>query len=83
LKEKHYILLKTFLLCNTLGLYRTSHPVKSSGKFSKSRLSGNRTFSFMDARLSKFLRMIIKKKEYQKNSKFFMFVYFLKREVSI
>ena len=34
-----------------VGLYRTSRPVWKSGKFSKSGLSGNRTFSFPDAEL--------------------------------
>jgi hypothetical protein len=33
----------------TLGLYRTSRPVRKSGNFSKSGLSGNGTFSFPDA----------------------------------
>ena len=31
-----------------VGLYWTSHPIRESGKFSKSGLSGNRTFSFLD-----------------------------------
>ena len=34
-----------------LGLYQTSRPVRMSGKFSKSGLSGNRTFSFANAGL--------------------------------
>ena len=34
-----------------VGLYRTSRPVRKSGKFSKSGLSGHRTFSFPDAGL--------------------------------
>jgi hypothetical protein len=33
-----------------VGLYRTSRPVRKSGKFSKSGLSGNWTFSLPDAR---------------------------------
>ena len=37
-------------LSTNVGLYRTSHPVWKSRKFSKSGLSGNRTFSFPDAR---------------------------------
>ena len=40
-----------FYIPYTLGLYRTSRPVRKSGKFSKSGLSRNRTFSFPDARL--------------------------------
>ena len=39
------------LIQNVVGLYRTSRPVRKSGKFSKSGLSGNRTFSFPDAGL--------------------------------
>ena len=34
-----------------VGLYQTSRPVWKSGKFSKSGLSGNRTFSILDTRL--------------------------------
>ena len=34
-----------------VGLYRTSDLVRKSGKFSKSGLLGNRTFSFPDAGL--------------------------------
>ena len=36
-----------------LGLYRTSRLVRNSGKFSKSGLSGNRTFSLLDSGLLK------------------------------
>ena len=41
-----------------LGLYRTSRPVRKSGKFSKSGLSKNRrTFSFPDAGLLTLLKI--------------------------
>ena len=40
-----------------LRLYRTSRPVWKSGKFSKSGLSGNRTFSFPHARLLTLLKI--------------------------
>ena len=50
-----------------LGLYRTSRPVRKSGKFSKSGLSGNWTFSLPDARLLTLLKIEKKK------SKFYFF----------
>ena len=40
-----------------IGLYRTSPPVQKSGKFPKSGLSGNRTFSFPDAGILKLLKI--------------------------
>ena len=40
-----------------IGLYRTSHPVWKSGKFLKSGLSGNRTFSLPDAGLLTLLKI--------------------------
>jgi hypothetical protein len=40
-----------------LGLYRTSGPVRKSGKLTKSGLSGNRTFSFPDAGLLTLLKI--------------------------
>jgi hypothetical protein len=36
-----------------VGLYRTSRPVRKSGKFAKSGLSGNQTFSYPDTGLLK------------------------------
>ena len=39
-----------------LKLYRTSRPVRKSTKFSKSGLSGNRMFSFLDAGLLMLLK---------------------------
>ena len=53
-----------------LGLYRTSRPVRESGKFSKSGLSENRAFSLPDAGL-----LTLLKKE--KKINFFFFNFFL------
>ena len=50
-----------------LGLYRTSRPVRKYGTFSKSRLSGSRTFSFPDARLLTLLKI----EEKNEKNKFF------------
>ena len=41
----------------TVGLYRTSRPVRKSGKFLKSGLSGNRTFFFLDTGFLTLLEM--------------------------
>ena len=63
-----------------VGLYRTSRPVRKSGKFSKSRLSGNRTFSFPDAGLLTLLKIeekIQKTNFFQKkNFKFFFKIFY-------
>jgi hypothetical protein len=40
-----------FVVGSEVGLYRTSRPVRNSGKFSKSEWSGNWMFSFPDASL--------------------------------
>jgi hypothetical protein len=61
--------------CWPLGLYRTSRPVRMSGKFSKSGLSGNRTFSFPDAGLLTLLKVEERKK---KLSKIFSIFFFFK-----
>ena len=53
-----------------LGLYRTSHPVRKSSKCSRFGLSGNRTFSFPDAKL---LEMEKIQKKIQKNFFFLIF----------
>ena len=45
------------ILILRVGLYRTSPPVWKSGKFSKSWLSKNWTFSFLDARLLTLLKI--------------------------
>jgi hypothetical protein len=53
-KLLRYTLLSIALLKiarDKVGLYRTSCPVRKSGEFSKSGLSGNWTFSFPDAGL--------------------------------
>ena len=47
------IILFAFLI----GLNRTSRPVRKSGKFSKSGMSGNRTFSCSDAGLLTLLKI--------------------------
>jgi hypothetical protein len=44
--EAQEMIICTEFGCYLLGLYRTSRPVRKSGKFSKYGLSGNRTFSF-------------------------------------
>ena len=61
-----------------IGLYWKSRPVRKSGKFSKSGLSGNRTFSFPDAGLLKLLKIEekIQKKKFQIFFFKFFFVYF-------
>ena len=46
-----------FVHSAVVGLYRISHPVRKSGKFSKSGLSGNWTFSFPDAGLLTLLKI--------------------------
>ena len=46
------------VVARQIGLYRISRPVRKSGKFSKSGLSENRTFSFPDAGLSKIEKKI-------------------------
>ena len=53
-----------------VGLYRTSFLVRKSGKFLKLRLSGNRTFSLLDAGLFKHY------KNKKKNQKFFFHFFF-------
>ena len=55
----------------TLEFYRTSHSVRKSGNFSKSELSGNWTFSFLDVRLLKLLEIEKRKKEIQKKNQIF------------
>ena len=47
------------------GLYRTSHLVQKSGKFSKSGLSENQKFSFLDTRLLTPLKIEKKNKKFQ------------------
>ena len=54
-----------------LGLFHTWHPVWKPGEFSKSRLSGNQTFSFPDAWLLKLL-----KSKRTKNQKIFFNFFF-------
>ena len=61
-----------------VGLYRTSCPVGKFGKFSKSGLSRNRTFSLPDTGLLTLLK--IEKKIQEKkiqNSKLNLFLFFL------
>ena len=61
-----------------IGLYRTSRPVRKSDKFSKSGLSGNQTFSFLDTGLLTILKIEKKsksKKKIQKKISRFFFVY--------
>ena len=57
----------------SLGLYRTSLPVRKVRKLSKSGPSGNRTFSFLDVRLLNFKKnqKIQKKKSNSKKKKIF------------
>jgi hypothetical protein len=59
-----------------VGLNRTSYPVRKYGKFSKSGLSGNRTFSFPDTGLLTLKKYIEKnpKNGFSRISRFF-FVY--------
>ena len=57
-----------------IGLNRTSRPVRKSRKFSKSGLSGNRTFSFLDAGLLKIEKKI---KIQKKNANFFSYFFCL------
>ena len=45
------------IMPNTLGLYRTSPPVRKSRKFSKSGSSGNQKFSFRDVGLLRLSRI--------------------------
>ena len=61
----------------TLGLYRTSRPVWMSGKFLKSGLSGNRTFSFSDAGLLTLLK--IEKKMQKIFYQMFFFQFFFQK----
>ena len=56
-----YMISKTPWITVMLGLYRTSRPVRKSGKFTKSGLSENRTFSFLDTRLLTLLKIERKK----------------------
>ena len=64
----------------SLGLYRTSLPVRKVQKLSKSGPSRNRTFSFLDVRLLNFK----KNQKFQKKIKFqkknILFVHFLKEK---
>jgi hypothetical protein len=60
-----------------LGLYRTSRPVRKSGKFSKSGLSGNRTFSFPDTGLLTLLKIEKKLILFQKKIQDFFFCLFI------
>ena len=53
-----------------VGLYRTSFLVRKSGTFLKPRLSGNRTFSLLDAGLFKHY------KNKKKKIKIFFFIFF-------
>ena len=53
-------MLRKYIFFLGVGLYRTSHPVRKYGNLSKSGLSGNRTYSYLDTRLLKLLE--IKKK---------------------
>ena len=46
-----------FKVPEVVGLYQTSRLVRKSGKFFKSGLSGNRTFSFPNARLVTLLKI--------------------------
>ena len=52
-----------------IRLYPTSGPIQKSGKFSKSKKSRNRTFSFLDAGLLKLI-------EIEKNTKLFFRYFF-------
>ena len=55
-----------------VGLYRTSRPVRKSGKFSRSGLSGNRTSSFPDAGVFTLLNFFFSKNFFSR----FFFVLF-------
>ena len=59
-----------------IGLYRTSRPIKKSGKLSKSGLFGNRTFCSLNAGLFKLLKTKIK-------NKFFCLLTYLKRSFNL
>ena len=64
-----FVKLRTMLITHMqdlqVGLYRTSRPVRKSGKISNSGLSRNRTFSFPDAGLLTLLK-IEKKSKFSK-----------------
>jgi hypothetical protein len=68
--------IKPILAKYGVGIYRTSRPVRKSGKFSKSGMSGNRTFSFPDAGLLTLLK-VEEKIQTKKNFNVFFFKNFL------
>ena len=81
-KDKAFAVISNMVICTvsgflqcSVGLYRTSHPIWKSGKFSKSGLCKNRTFSFPDAGLLKLLKIEKKIKTLFSNF-FFIFFYF-------
>ena len=63
-------------LCCKVGLYQTSRPVRKSVKFSKSRLSRNRTFYFPDAGLLTLFKVEEKENQKKKIHNFFFKIFF-------